>query len=329
MRLVQFRDQDGRRAVGVVDGGVLRVLDGIESVHRLALDAMAAGTGLADAATRRLGATSIDYAAAIEERRILPPVDHPDPAHFIVTGTGLTHLGSAEARDRMHEKLKSAEADLTDSMKMFRMGLEGGKPADGGVGVQPEWFYKGDGSCVVPPEAPLPSPAFALDAGEEGEVVGLYVIAPDGTPWRIGFTLGNEFSDHVTERQNYLWLAHSKLRACSIGPELLIGDLPAEVRGHCRIRRNGQVLWEDEFLSGESNMSHSIRNLEHHHFKYPLFRRPGDVHAHFFGAAVLSVAAGVTARPGDVFEIESPVFGRPLRNALAAAPAEAVTVRTL
>lgn len=329
MRLVQFRRQDGRRAVGVVEGDVLRVLDGVADVYRLSLEAIAAGTGLGEAATRRLGAEGVDYPAVIEARRLLAPVDHPDPAHFLVTGTGLTHLGSAAARDRMHEKLESAESDLTDSMKMFRMGLEGGKPAAGLAGVQPEWFYKGDGSIVVPPEAPLPSPAFALDGGEEGEIVGLYVVAPDGTPWRIGFALGNEFSDHVTERHNYLWLAHSKLRACSLGPELLVGPLPDEVRGRCRIRRDGAVLWEDELLSGESNMSHSIRNLEHHHFKYLLFRRPGDVHAHFFGASVLSVSAGVKARPGDVFEIESPIFGRPLRNALAAAPEAAVTVRTL
>ena len=29
------------------------------------------------------------------------------------------------------------------------MGLEGGKPAAGQVGAQPEWFYKGDGSILV------------------------------------------------------------------------------------------------------------------------------------------------------------------------------------
>jgi len=33
----------------------------------------------------------------------LPPLDHPDPSHCHVTGTGLTHLGSAKNRDAMHE----------------------------------------------------------------------------------------------------------------------------------------------------------------------------------------------------------------------------------
>ena len=38
-------------------------------------------------------------------RRVLNPIDHKDPAHLIVTGTGLTHLGSAEGRDKMHKNL--------------------------------------------------------------------------------------------------------------------------------------------------------------------------------------------------------------------------------
>ena len=43
-------------------------------------------------------------------------------------------------------------------------------------------------------------------------MAGIYVIGDDGTPFRVGFALANEFSDHVTERINYLYLAHSKLR---------------------------------------------------------------------------------------------------------------------
>ena len=158
-----------------------------------------------------------DPAALLAKGRVLPPIDHPDPAHLLVTGTGLTHLGSAATRDSMHAKAASAdEAALTDSMKMFRMGLEGGKPAKGETGVQPEWFYKGDGSFVAAPGKPLVSPAFGEDGGEEPEVAGIYLVGRDGQPWRIGFALLNEFSDHVMERQNYLFLAHSKLRPCCL-----------------------------------------------------------------------------------------------------------------
>src|SRR5690606_30981947 len=155
---------------------------------------------------------------------------------------------------------------------------------------------KGDGSILRAAGAPLASPAFALDGGEEPEIAGIYVIDASGTPRRLGFALGNEFSDHVTERGNYLWLAHSKLRAASLGPELRLGDLPLDVQGTRRIVRDGAVLWEKPFLSGEENMSHTLANLEHHHFKYDLFRRPGDVHVHFFGTATLSVADGVVTR---------------------------------
>jgi hypothetical protein len=89
------------------------------------------------------------------------------------------------------------------------------------------------------------------------------------------------------------------------------------------------VLWENEFVSGEDNMSHHFRNLEHHHFKYPQFRRPGDLHVHFFGTATLSVAAGIRTRPGDVFEIAAEGFGRPLRNPLAAEDFGVPAVRDL
>jgi hypothetical protein len=205
---------------------------------------------------------------------------------------------------------------LTDSMKMFKLGLEGGKPAPGQIGVAPEWFYKGDGSCVVAPEAEIKLPAFAEDGGEESEIVGLYVIGDHGEPLRVGFALGNEYSDHKLERQNYLYLAHSKLRQCSFGPELYVGVLPDHIEGTSRIVRNNEVIWSSEWLSGEANMSHTIANLEHHHFKYAQFRRPGDVHVHYFGAAVLSCLSGIVAEPGDVFEITASLFGHSLRNRL-------------
>ena len=261
--------------------------------------------------------------------RLLAPLDHHDPAHCVVTGTGLTHLGSADTRDAMHQKIGGAVEALSDSMKMFRLGVEGGKPA-AGVGVQPEWVYKGDGTIVAAGEQPLAMPAFSKDGGEEPEIAGLYVIAADGQPYRVGFALANEFSDHVTERENYLYLAHSKLRACSVGPALLVGELPAHVAGSSRVRGvDGVVRWEKPFVSGEDNMSHTVANLEHHHFKYALFRRPGDVHIHFFGTATLSFADGIVVAPGERFEIDVAAFGPPLRNTLAVLETAPVTVHTL
>ena len=333
MRLVQFLDRAGARAVGVVseDGATLQVIGGARRVYDMAMEAIRRSVALAQIAREWQTKEPASYEEVIAEGRLLPPLDHADAARWLVTGTGLSHLGSAAARDSMHVKLQKADAELTDSMKMFKWGLEGGKAKPGEIGVPPEWFYKGDGRCVVAPGHALELPAYALDGGDEVEVVGLYVVGDDGTPWRVGFALGNEYADHVMERQNYLYLAHSKLRQCSYGPELLLGELPASVQGAARLLRGSEVLWRDEWLSGDDNMAHAIANLEHHHFKYPDFRRPGDVHVHFFGAATGSFTKNVKAAVGDVFEISSPAFGRPLRNPLGAPrePYGLVTVRAL
>lgn len=302
-------------------------VQGVTDVRSLALQAIEAGCSLTEMVERLGIGGLVDLGAELAAGRLIAPIDHVDPAHLFLSGTGLTHLGSAEGRDKMH---RTAAAQQTDSMRMFLEGLEGGKPAAGQIGQQPEWFYKGNGAHVAGPGQPLEMPGFAQDGGEEPELAGIYLIGPDGTPWRLGVCLANEFSDHVTERHNYLWLAHSKLRQAALGPELLVGTVPEDVRGTSRIIRDGATLWEKPFLSGEANMSHSLANLEQHHFKYPLFRTPGDVHVHFFGTATLSFSDGVRTEPGDVFEIAAAPFTLPLRNPLARRPdAGRIAVRQL
>lgn len=320
MRLVQFELSDGERRVGVVEDGRVREVQSVRTVRELALAAIEAGGDLRQQVQSLGLGISHDYARLLAEFRVLAPLDHPDPAHMLVSGTGLTHLGSAAARDKMHQQAADDTA-LTDTMRIFKWGVEGGKPAAGQAGVQPEWFYKGDGNCVVRPGQAFALPPFAEDAGEEPEISGLYVIGHDGKPYRLGFAVGNEFSDHVMERKNYLYLAHSKLRNCSYGPELRVGELPRHLAGTSRILRDGEVVWQNEFLSGEANMCHSLENLEYHHFKYSQFLQPGDVHIHFFGTATLSFAQGVRTQPGDVFEISLAEFGAPLINGIRAVDA--------
>jgi hypothetical protein len=322
MRLIQFCDSNGDRRVGAIDSnlsGPITVRN-VTNIRDLALEAHRSNRSLRDTVEAHGFGEEVDYDALVREKRLLVPLDHPEPSRTVIAITGLTHLGSAQSRDAMHAKL--ASGDLSDSMRIFKMGIEGGKPAAGSIGVQPEWAYKGDGSWVVAPEQPIELPGYAEDGGEEAEVAGLYVIGDQGEVLRVGFALGNEYSDHIMERRNYLYLAHSKLRQCSFGPELLIGELPSEVAGSAKILRNGQAIWTGEFLSGEANMCHSIANLEHHHFKYAKFRRPGDVHVYFYGASALSCSDGVKPAPGDVFEVSSPLFGRPLRNELRAGTSE-------
>ena len=318
----------------VHDQETLEPLDGVTSTYELARIAAATSRPITDVAEQHRSGDREPYGPVIEERRILAPIDHPDPAHLMVSGTGLDHTGSAMARDVMHGGTGAAttatppvgsgptpredgeDPHETDSIRMFRLGLEGGKPEPGRIGAAPEWFYKGDGSTIVPPEQPLELPGWAGDGGEEAEIVAIYLIAGNGRPRRVGYAVGNEYADHVIERRNYLYLAHSKLRQCSFGPELLLGDLPDDLRGRVQVRRGEQVVWEDRFATGEANMTHSLANLEHHHFKYEAHRRPWDVHCHFIGAATLSAGAGIRCQSGDWFEISAPGFGRPLRNQL-------------
>ncbi len=313
--LIQYQGERGELCLGMV-----RSIDQVEALswqggmYTLAQEAIAQRQSLAELAGQFCTGTLVDYHQLTQDQRLLPPVLHPDPAHMLVSGTGLTHLGSADTRAAMHAKLAVDETQQTDSMRMFRMGLEDGKPAAGKTGVQPEWFYKGDGSIVVPPGGDVESPDFALDMGDEVEVAGIYLIGTDGSPYRLGFAIGNEYSDHKTEKINYLYLAHSKLRPCSFGPELALGVLPSTIEGVSKLIRDGDTIWQKNFVSGEDNMTHTIANLEYHHFKYQAFLRPGDIHVHFFGTSTLSFSDGVETREGDIFEVASPWFGRPLRN---------------
>lgn len=323
MHLIQFEDRSGQRHVGRVEADQVATVNAAASVRVLTLDAIRNNRSLAEQ-IEWLGTVTHpeSLTALVESGRVLPPLDHADNNHCLVTGTGLTHTGSAATRDSMHSNTAEAEAEhLTDSMQVFRWGLEGGRPPAGQAGVQPEWFYKGDGGIVARPGATLPAPLFGEDFGEEPEIAGLYVIGDDRTPYRVGYAIANETSDHVTERRNYLYLAHSKLRHCAFGPALLNGALPRKIEGVSRIWRNGEVHWEKPFLSGEAHMCHSLENLEYHHFKYAQFLTPGDVHIHFFGTATLSFADQARTRPGDSFEIACPLFGPALCNTIGQADA--------
>ena len=229
-----------------------------------------------------------------------------------MTGTGLTHKASAENRQAMHQKPE----ELSDSMRMYLSGLEGGRPEPGKIGVAPEWFYKGCGTVLRAHGEALTAPSFAGDGGEEPEIAGLYVIDAAGRPRRVGMAMANEFSDHVIEKQSYLYLAHSKLRQCAIGPELVVDPDFGAVPGMVSIERDGAVLWSQSIASGEAKMSHTLANLEHHHFKYDAHRRPGDAHIHFFGADAFSFGAGIKLQDGDWMVVAFEGFGRPLRNPL-------------
>jgi len=315
-RLVQIQNGAQRR-VALVAEPQLRLLRDFTSVHALATAAITAEESLARWVQTLVTTETLDYDAVYSGRsdwRLLAPIDHPaDPARCLVSGTGLTHLGSAQNRAAMHGK---SDAELTDSMRMFRWGLEGGRPAPGAVGRAPEWFYKGNGTILRAPGEPLDVPPYASDGGEEAEIAGVYLIDSSGRPFRLGMASANEFSDHKFEKTNYLNLAGSKIRTCSIGPELVVDPDFNSVPGTVRIERAGQAVWSKEILTGDAGMCHSLANIEHHHFKFETHRRPGDLHVHYYGACALSFGDGVEIADGDLMIVQFSNFGRALRNPL-------------
>lgn len=315
MRLVQVAHTNGERRVALVNGPELRTLGRFASIYALVKKAIETQCPLGEFASTQADESGVDldYDAIYSGKsawRLLPPIDHPDSSKCTITGTGLTHTASAETRRAMHQ----GAVQENDSIRMYKWGVAGGKPTEGASGVSPEWFYKGTGDIVRGCGDPLLVPSFAEDAGEEAEVAGVYVIDDSGDPRRIGMAAGNEFADHKFEQRNYLYLAASKLRQCALGPELRIDAPFADVRGHVKIERQGLPIWSAKLATGEDNMCHSVANIEHHHFKFPEHRRPGDVHIHFFGADAFSFSEGVLLEEGDIVEIAFEDFGRPLRN---------------
>lgn len=124
------------------------------------------------------------------------------------------------------------------------------------------------------------------------------------------------------EKKNYLYLAPSKLRNCAIGPELVLTADFEEVQGTVSITKDGTTVWSKDIKSGEKNMAHSLKNLEHHHFKYPNHRVPFQAHVHFFGADAFSFGEHIQLQEGDVMNVKWQGLGRALKNPLQLAHEE-------
>lgn len=317
MRLIQIQHAErGRRVARIDDNRCWLLREDCSTVHELAAAAVRNERALTAEIEASLTDEAIEYEAVYagdHAWKLRVPFDHPvDPARCLVSGTGLTHKASVDNRQAMHEG--QADDTVTDSMRMYQWGLEGGKPTPGTAGVQPEWFYKGSGAILRAHGEALEVPPYADDGGEEPEIAGAYYIDPDGRARRVGLMIGNEFSDHRMEKKNYLYLAPSKLRTCSIGPELHVGASFDDLAGTVSIERRGETVWSRKVVTGQDHMSHSLANLEHHHFKYRVHRRTGDAHVHFFGADGFSFGEGFEIRDGDVTQVAWEGFGKPLRN---------------
>ncbi len=313
MRLSQVLEDDGQACVCATDEqGISRKLTGVSGIRALALEAIETQSTLPTLIGNHLTDQVIDLAAALEAGRVLCPIDHPDPAHLIVGGSGLSHKSWVD----LEPDHGGDESAWPDHFKTLMWGLRGGKPATGEWGAQPEWFYKGNGDVLVAPGSAVEHPFFGDGPGEEAELAGIYIIGPDKTPFRIGYTLGNEFSDEQMFFANVYHTAQSKKRHVSLGPEVLVGDLPDDIPARITLLRDNNVHWQADFRTGEANMLHSIANIEAHYFKHSQWYIPGDVHVLYYGNAVMSTAQGEVIEDGDVFRLDCDTFGLPLINAV-------------
>lgn len=332
IRLVQLQEGE-RRCVALVEEPRLRLLGGTNTVYGLVQSALEKKKPLVDVIADAALSQYLEYDAIYRQLsswRIVAPIDHPsEPSRCLISGSDLTHLGTA--RNRQSRPPRSPDEELTDSRKIVRWGIDQGRPPSGAIGAAPEWFFKGTGNSLRGHGAPLEVPPYAENGSEEGEIAGIYVIDSSGRPCRVGLAIGNDFSDHRLERQNSLYLAGSKIRPCSLGPEIVIDADFSNVPGEVTLERGGIPFWSKAICTGEAEMCHSLANLEHHHFKFEIHRRPGDVHVHYFGAHSHSFDDGIPLTHGDVMTISFESFGRPLRNPLhIAAPATTpVSVRSL
>ena len=120
MLISQVGNADGSITVVVrEEGGRGRAVKGAESVHALAMEAANGGQSLkAVIDAKGLGA-EVDLEAAYAEGRLLSPITHPDAAHLHLTGTGLTHLGSAATRDSMHKKAAKLSGINTERLTFY------------------------------------------------------------------------------------------------------------------------------------------------------------------------------------------------------------------
>jgi hypothetical protein len=318
MRLVQLLSPFKQRKIALVKEGQLLLSPIFSTIYDMVFEAINGSKSFLKLTEESFSSEKLDYQKVWEgktEWQWLPCFDHPNDLNScMVSGTGLTHKASAKNRNKMHD----ASATLTDSMKIYLMGAENGKPSNEEIGVQPEWFYKGNGTVLKGHLANLDIPSYALDGGEEPEVAGIYVINKAGVPIRVGFATANEFSDHVMEKINYLYLAPSKIRSCSIGPELIINeDIFKDISGKVAVKRDGKILWQKEIKTGEVNMAHSLANLEYHHFKYANHRVPSQVHIHFFGTGAFSFGDGKKLKHGDEMIVDWSEMGKPLVNTIS------------
>lgn len=313
MRFAQWMDPaSGKRHAGFLgeDNGEETAvsLTSVDPKITSTLDILRAGRRAIDNGRRLARAKRVAWkslcGAPFGGRRpyLLPAIDAAsNPYAFTLWGAGVTHLRSARAREEESKAARGRPASFYDLI--YQEGVKGGNPKKG-RGARPEIFYKADGYYTVGPNDAVRIAPTAKRCVPEPEIVSYY--RDDGGWKRIGYTLGNDFSDQGWESENPLYLPHAKVQLglAAVGPVFVTADDPLfdsrEIAIRCRVFRGKSVLLDSGSLrTGEKHMAHSLRNLELHLFdNRPL--RPGEIRGLYWGTPAVFK---IPLKPGDRIEI--------------------------
>ena len=136
-RLVQIQN-GSTRGVALVEEPRLRLLEGVKSVFQLAREAVDSTISLTELIRKKATGEFLEYDAIYHgesEWKLRSPIDHPiEPARCLVSGTGLTHLGSAKNRQQMHSApwhpRRMPSCSQSRATRWFRRGCKpGGSPS--------------------------------------------------------------------------------------------------------------------------------------------------------------------------------------------------------
>src|SRR4028119_1695164 len=101
MRLIQFSGKDGQSKVGIVENDKINVLKNISTTYQLFTSVLPDDTQAEKRIQSLASGNYENYNDLLREKRVMLPLAHPDPYHTWLTGTGLTHLGSAASRNKI------------------------------------------------------------------------------------------------------------------------------------------------------------------------------------------------------------------------------------
>jgi 2-dehydro-3-deoxy-D-arabinonate dehydratase len=230
MKLVKYRDNSGRDAVGRLEEDRVLPLDISGRQYNSLFDILEADDAqeVADFLTNR--AAAID----LEKVTLLAPIDKQE-----VWAAGVTYRRSQTAR------MEESEASASCYDKVYSA-------------PRPELFLKATAHRVVGTGQPLrirkdskwnvPEPELALVLNSRLQLVG--------------FTAGNDMSSRDIEGENPLYLPQAKVydNCCGLGPCITLpGSMPRqqEIGIFLRILRGTDIVFE-----GQTDISHMARSFE-------------------------------------------------------------------